>query len=162
MHVNFFWLKRIVWWNETKVRHWSSIFSIKLLPTRWNVGPWFNSDPSLTFKMSGAFPVKTGLVEGFGNEVLIGLAAFFGVLIPMIAFIFNRLVTGQPKQSVFTISFSHLLSVSELFWKNMSVFVCGRKTKYTSKFTFEITLFYWREGKDRCNPAYEVFPCELR
>ncbi|KAK7100587.1 E3 ubiquitin-protein ligase RNF170-like [Littorina saxatilis] len=40
--------------------------------------------------MSGAFPVKTGLVEGFGNEVLIGLAAFFGVLIPMIAFIFNR------------------------------------------------------------------------
>ncbi|KAK7503951.1 hypothetical protein BaRGS_00004683 [Batillaria attramentaria] len=37
-----------------------------------------------------SYAVKTGLIEGIGNEVLFGIAAFFGVLIPMLAFVFNR------------------------------------------------------------------------
>ncbi|XP_076439961.1 E3 ubiquitin-protein ligase RNF170-like [Babylonia areolata] len=40
--------------------------------------------------MSGTLPVKTGLIEGIGNEVLFGAAAFVGVVIPMLAYVFNR------------------------------------------------------------------------
>ncbi|KAL8622497.1 hypothetical protein ACOMHN_034160 [Nucella lapillus] len=40
--------------------------------------------------MTSTMSMKTGLIEGIGNEVLFGAAAFVGVIIPMLAYIFNR------------------------------------------------------------------------
>lgn len=41
--------------------------------------------------------MKTTLVEGIGNEVLIGFAALLGVLVPALAYVLNRFVFSQAK-----------------------------------------------------------------
>ncbi|XP_025109507.1 E3 ubiquitin-protein ligase RNF170-like [Pomacea canaliculata] len=38
----------------------------------------------------GTYLRKTNFIEGVGNEVLFGIAAFSGILVPMIAYILNR------------------------------------------------------------------------
>lgn len=46
--------------------------------------------------MTSTLPLKpTGLIEGVGNEVLIGIAAFVGLLVPVLAYVLSRFVCSQ-------------------------------------------------------------------